>query len=99
MEVTLQESIFPTESLLLIKCSWQQLQKWTVIHKTICQENNTYWHLLEKKKRKYKEGQLSYISQGSVVFVFTLKICKNFTLKEKFELTTTSIYWEHNKKV
>lgn len=92
MEVTLQESIFPTESLLLIKCSWQQLQKWTVIHKTICQKTILIGTRWKKKKQKYKEGQLSYISQGSVVFVFTLKICKNFTLKEKFELTTTSIY-------
>lgn len=91
MEVTFQESIPTTERFLLIKSNWQQLRRRTVIHKIMSGKH----YLLAptgKKKPKYKERQLLYISERGGFFVFTFKICKNFSLKEKFELTTTSIY-------
>lgn len=78
-EVILQESVVTTESFLLIKSNWQQLQRRIIIHRAICQENTTYWHTLEKKKPKNKDRQLLYVSEGGVVFVFLFKLYTNST--------------------
>lgn len=76
-------------SFLSIKSNWQQFEEeW--LYKN-CLPEHYLLHPLEKKL-KYKVGKQLHVSEGGFGFVFTFKICKNFTLKEKSELTRTCIY-------
>lgn len=64
------KSVVTTESFLLIKSNWQQLQRRIIIHRTICQENTTYWHTLEKKCLRTKIGNY-YMFQREGLFLFS----------------------------
>lgn len=81
-EVILQESVVTTESFLLIKSNWQQLQRRIIIHRAICQENTTYWHTLEKKNLRTKIGNY-YMFQREGLFLFSYLSCTQILLEEE----------------